>query len=128
MLLLQCEIFIFRHMKMSEEKHYYDNYYYDTNSPSKISDPESQSPSIFDPIQDCHGDTSNISEPSSQLGTTNVITIAKPTQDDTKTQLPSPVLDLAGLMEKKAELSKTLADLEREIYATEGDRDFIVLW
>ena len=58
-----------------------------------------------------------------QLGTTNTNTIiAKTTQGDTNTHLPSPVLDLAGLMEKKAELSKTLADLEREIYATEGDR------
>ena len=33
----------------------------------------------------------------------------------------SPLLNLAAMMRKKAELSRTLADLEREIYAAEGE-------
>eukprot|EP00092_Neocalanus_flemingeri_P021037 GFUD01022793.1.p1 GENE.GFUD01022793.1~~GFUD01022793.1.p1 ORF type:complete len:162 (+),score=51.09 GFUD01022793.1:118-603(+) len=45
-------------------------------------------------------------------------------KDETSTPLqhptPTPVFDLVGMVEKKAELSRDLADLEREIYATEG--------
>ena len=34
--------------------------------------------------------------------------------------VPSPASTLEDLMEKEAEITKNLADLEREIFATEG--------
>ena len=40
--------------------------------------------------------------------------------DINNNKIPDPVLNLVQLAEKKAELSRTLADLEREIYASEG--------
>ena len=46
---------------------------------------------------------------------------SKSSQDDPATPVPNPTLSLVDLMEKKAGLSRTLADLEREIYAAEGE-------
>ena len=45
----------------------------------------------------------------------------KSTQEDSTSNTSNPDLSLGQLMEKKSELNRTLADLEREIYAAEGE-------
>eukprot|EP00092_Neocalanus_flemingeri_P056596 GFUD01067114.1.p1 GENE.GFUD01067114.1~~GFUD01067114.1.p1 ORF type:complete len:174 (+),score=52.73 GFUD01067114.1:107-628(+) len=64
--------------------------------------------------------------PSHKIDTINSLAKPNTSKDETGTPLQHPtptggsVFDLVGLVEKKAELSRDLADLEREIYATEG--------